>query len=184
MPLTRLHRLNAAALGLFLALHLANHATLIAGQAAHGAVMRALRPLYRNAVVEPVLIALFVAQIVLGLLLIRRRGWPRGRWAVAQVASGVTLALFLVQHVPVVLVTRATRDTDTAFAAAVVRGMPGALYFVPYYSLAVAALALHLAAARRFARWPDPPGWVPRALPVAGLALGTLIVLGLRGAFG
>ncbi len=184
MSLTRLHRLNAAALGLFLALHLTNHAALIAGQAVHGAVMLALRPLYRNAVVEPVLIALFALQIVLGLALIRRRGWPRGAWTLAQVASGVTLALFLVQHVPVVLLARATTETDTAFAASVVREMPGALYFVPYYVLAVAALALHLAAAMRFSSWPDPPRLVARALPVGGVLLGVLIVLGLRGAFG
>lgn len=184
MSLARLHRLSAVLLGLFLALHLTNHAALIFGQAAHGVVMLALRPLYRNAVVEPVLIALFAAQIALGLALVWRRGRPRGHWAVAQVVSGIGLAVFLVQHVPVVLLSRATVDTDTAFAAAVVQEAPGALYFVPYYILAVAALATHLAAALRFARWPSPPDWPVRALPWAGLALGGLIVLGLRGAFG
>ena len=182
--LRTLHRLNAMALGLFLTLHLANHAVLIAGQAAHGAVMQALRPLYRNALVEPALIALFAAQIGLGLALAWRRGRPQGGWAWAQVASGAVLALFLVQHVPAVLLARPGTDTGTAFAAAVVQDWPGAAYFIPYYIAAVTALATHLAAARRFARHPAPPGALARALPPAGLALGALIVAGLLGAFG
>jgi succinate dehydrogenase/fumarate reductase cytochrome b subunit len=182
--LHRLHRLNAMALALFLALHLANHAALIAGQAAHGAVMQALRPLYRNALVEPALITLFATQIGLGLALAWRRGRPAGGWALAQVASGAVLALFLVQHVPAVLLARPEIETGTAFAAAVVRNWPEALYFIPYYIAAVTALATHLAAARRFARHPAPPGTLARALPPVGLVLGALIVAGLLGAFG
>lgn len=184
MTLRCLHRLNACLLGLFLALHLSNHAVLLAGHAAHGAVLEALRPVYRNAVVEPAVVALFVAQIALGLTLVWRRGRPEGGWAWAQVASGLLIALFLVQHVPVVLLARPDTETDTAFAAAVVQDWPGALYFIPYYVLAVAALATHLAAARRFARWPAPPGALARALPWVGLGLGVLIVAGLAGAFG
>ena len=182
MSLRRLHRLNAACLGLFLALHLANHAALVWGHAAHGAVLAALRPLYRNALVEPMLIFLFAAQIGLGLALAWRRGRPADGWALAQLVSGLWLALFLVQHVPAVLLGRP--DTGTAFAAAVVQDWPAATYFIPYYIAAVAALATHLAAARRFARWPAPPDRLTRTLPWAGAALGGVIVAGLIGAFG
>lgn len=173
--LARTHRWTAAALGLFLLLHLGNHLALAGGFAAHGAVMGALRPLYRAPLIEPVLIALFALQISLGLALARRRGLGRG-WAAAQVASGLYLAFFLVQHVPAVLAARRATppvDTDAHFAAAVLQGWP-ALYFAPYYTLAVAALATHLAAALHFR------GVTLRALPLAGLALGAAIVAALR----
>jgi len=184
MTLRRLHRLNAVALGLFLALHLTNHAALLAGQAAHAGVMAALRPLYRNPLVEPLLIALFAAQIVLGLTLAWRRGRPLNRWALAQLASGLYLAVFLLQHIPAVLLARPATDTDIAFAAATVESLPKALYFAPYYLLAVTALATHLAAALRFARWPAPPGVWARTLPGIGAAFGLVILAGLWGAFG
>lgn len=183
MTLRRLHRLNAALLGVFLALHLGNHLALIGGHATHTAVMEALRLLYRNTMIEPVLIALFAAQIVLGLILIRRRGWPANRWAKAQVASGGVLAAFLVAHVSTVLATRMTTDTGTGFAATVVSGSPQMWFFIPYYIAAVTALATHLAAALRFARWPAARGALPRLLPIVGLAAGVVIVLGLRGTF-
>ena len=43
----------------------------------------AVRSIYRHAVVEPVLIALFGVQIALGLALVWRRGRPSGAWALA-----------------------------------------------------------------------------------------------------
>ncbi|MFM1861812.1 MAG: hypothetical protein RLZ26_334 [Pseudomonadota bacterium] len=184
VTLRRLHRLNAALLGVFVQLHMANHLALIGGFAAHDAVLAVLRPLYRNAFVEPVLIALFAAQIALGLALAWRRGRPRMRWAWGQVVSGLILALFLVQHIPATLLARPETDTDVRFAAAVVQDWPGAAYFIPYYILAVTALATHLAAARRLALLPGPADALARALPWGGVALGVVIVAGLLGAFG
>jgi succinate dehydrogenase/fumarate reductase cytochrome b subunit len=175
----RAHRLIALALALFLVLHLGNHLFLLEGVEAHRQALLTLRHLYRAAPVETVLLALFAAQIALGLLLARRRGLGRG-WAAAQVVSGLYLAFFLVQHVPAVLIARAGHppiDTDARFAAAVLQGW-GGLYFAPYYALAVAALVTHLAAALH-AR-----GVRARSLPCAGLILGVLIVAGLMGTFG
>lgn len=179
MTLIRAHRLTAAVLGLFLALHLGNHLALLAGIEAHRSLQTLLRPLYRPAPVEVLLLTLFALQITLGLILARRRGMGRG-WALAQVASGLGLAFFLVQHVPAVLLARAATpplETDAAFAASVLQGWSG-LYFGPYYALAVAALSTHLAAALHFR------GVTLRALPFAGLGAGSLIVAGLLGAFG
>ena len=184
MSLRRLHSLNAVLLCLFLGLHMANHLALIGGFAAHDAVLAVLRPLYRNAFVEPLLIAFFAAQIALGLALAWRRGRPRMRWAWAQVVSGLILALFLVQHIPATLLARPETDTDARFAAAVVQDWPGAAYFIPYYILAVTALATHLAAARRLALLPGPADALARALPWGGVALGAVIVAGLLGDFG
>lgn len=179
MTLARTHRLTALLLGLFLTLHLGNHLALLAGIEAHRAVQALLRPLYRPAPVEAALLALFALQIGLGLALARRRGLGRG-WALAQVASGLYLAVFLVQHVPAILAARMATppvDTDAHFAAAVLQGWP-ALYFSPYYTLAVTALATHLAAALHFR------GLTLRWLPWAGLGLGLTIPVGLTGGFG
>jgi len=182
--LRRLHRINAQTLALFLALHLFNHAMLLFGRETHDAVMTLFRPLYRNVIVEPVLIMLFIVQAVLGLTLAWRRRQPQNGWALAQIASGIVLVVFLVQHIPAVLLARPSTDTSTQFAAAVVETMPGALYFIPYYILAVLALATHLAAARRFSRWPAFPGRLAFGLPLVGLGLGIVIIFGLRGQFG
>lgn len=171
------HRWVAAALGLFLLVHLGNHAMLLFGPVAHQAAQATLRPLYRGAWVEPLLIGLFAVQIALGLLLARRRGLGRG-WAAVQVASGLYLAFFLVQHVPAVLLARAATppvETDVRFAASVLKG-PSALYFAPYYALAITALATHLAAALHFR------GRALPALPAAGLLAGLAIVAGLLAA--
>ena len=182
--LKRLHSLNALLLCLFLGLHMANHLALLGGFAAHDAVLAVLRPIYRHPLIEPALIALFAAQIGLGLALAWRRGRPRMRWAWAQVASGLILALFLIQHIPATLLARPQTDTDARFAAAVVRDWPGAAYFIPYYILAVTALATHLAAGRRFGLWPRPADALARAMPALGLVAGVTIVAGLLGAFG
>lgn len=185
MTLRRAHRLNAVALGAFIALHLANHAALIAGPEAHVAAMDALRPIYRAGLIEAAILVLFAAQAGIGLALIWRRGRPRGVWAWAQALSGLYLIFFLLQHVPAALMARAAElDTDIRFAGAVVARPPDMLYFAPYYVLAVAAIFTHLACALRFRAWPDPPSPLARALPFAGAAFGALIVAGLMGAFG
>ncbi|ACL59342.1 hypothetical protein [Methylobacterium nodulans] len=185
MPLLRsFHRWNAALLGLFLTLHLATHAAGMAGVAAHLAVLRRLREIYRGMLTETLLIGLFAVQILLGVALAFGRGWPRGGWAWLQVLSGGYLVFFLLQHVPAILLARMQEpplDTDSHFAAAVVSRAPFVFYFGPYYALALAALAAHLAAALRFRNWPAPaPLWL-RLLPLAGLAFGLAVVAGLSG---
>lgn len=182
--LRRLHRGNAALLGVFLALHLASHAFLVAGRGAHLGALGLVSPLYANGLVHPVLVVLLALQIGLGVALVVRRGRPDSGWAWAQVVSGLYLAFFLLQHVPAVIAARAQGvETDTFFAAAVLR-WPLGLYFAPYYVLAVMALFTHVAAFLRFRAWPAAPGRLARALPVLGLGFGIVIVCGLMGLFG
>lgn len=169
--LIRAQRALAAPPGLFLAMHLANHLALPAGHKAHRAVQALLSRVYRAPGVEALLLALFAAQIGLGLALSRRRGPGRG-WAAAQLGSGLYLAVFLVQHVPAVLAARAATppvETDAAFAAAVLAGWPG-LWCAPCDTLVPAAPARHLAAALHFR------GCSPNRPPWAGLALGAALV--------
>lgn len=185
MTISRLHRYNALFLAAFLALHMANHIALIAGIEAHLRAQTALRQAYRLPGIEHVLITLFAVQILLGLVLVLRRGWPKGGWAWAQVLSGLYLTLFLVQHLAAIILARLDGlDTNSYFAASVVSAPPFVWYFAPYYVLSITALFTHIAAALRFSIWPAPPRWQHRALPVAGLTLGVIAVAGLMGGFG
>jgi succinate dehydrogenase/fumarate reductase cytochrome b subunit len=137
LSLRVLHRTSAFVLGCFLIAHLINHVAGLAGQAQHVAFMHALRPWYRNPVVEPVLLALFVFQAATGITM-AARGWRqrRGRVAWLQAISGVYLAVFLLVHIASVILGRVVLglDTDFRFAAAGfhVAGWPW--YFAPYYS--------------------------------------------------
>lgn len=180
----KLHRWNAYLIALFLIPHLINHMAAIFGIRAHLAFMNAIRPLYRGTLAEMVLIGLFIAQIGLGLLLAYRRGIPRGTWAYLQVLSGLYIVFFLAQHVPAILMARASTpplDTNGYFAASVLQANPERLYFMPYYALAVAAIFTHLTAALRFRTWPRPAPVGVRLLPFLGLAVGVTIVFALTG---
>jgi hypothetical protein len=131
-------------------LHLSNHVVGLIGQREHVAFMHAVRPLYRNAIVEPFLLVLFASQVVSGLTMVVR-GWRSRRGLVAwlQAGSGLYLAAFVVLHVLAVLSGRVMLglDTDFRFAAAGfhVPGWPW--YFWPYYTLAVVALFTHIGCA-------------------------------------
>ena len=159
MRVRNLHRTSACILGVFLILHLGNHAVLILGpdQAAlwHQRIQDMLRQLYRQPLIEPVLIASLAEQVTTGLRLLIRRGWPKRRAMQVQSVTGAVLAFFMIQHVSAVLMARmgwpsgpdGTQSLDTTiyFAASVLH--PDALpaYFAPYYLLGTAAIGLHLA---------------------------------------
>lgn len=154
-----LHRISACILGVFVILHLGNHAVLFLGpdQAAlwHQRIQDLLRLFYRQPQIEPVLIASVIVQITTGLRLLIRRGWPKRRAMHVQSVTGAVLAFFIIQHVSAVLMARigwpsgldGTQSLDTTiyFAASVLH--PDALpaYFAPYYLSGTAAIGLHLA---------------------------------------
>jgi succinate dehydrogenase/fumarate reductase cytochrome b subunit len=150
----RLHRAVGGILAVFVAVHIANHLAALAGVDAHVRFMERARLVYRQPVVEAVLLACVVLQAASGL----RMAWAgrtrrRGLLAWAQAASGAYVALFLAIHVGAVLVGRAGGlDTNFYFAAAGLHVWPFVLFFAPYYFLAVAALFVHLGCALRRGR--------------------------------
>lgn len=186
-PLRLFHRTSALLLSSFVLIHIANHIVGLAGQAEHIAFMQTMRPYYRNAVVEPVLLALFALQATTGVTL-AVKGWHqrRGSVAWAQAISGLYLAAFLLIHIVSVMMGRGALglDTDFRFAAAGfhVAGWPW--YFAPYYFLAVFALFVHVGCAlywhfdirawhyARFALW---------SMTVLGTALALAFVASLAG---
>lgn len=146
MMVRRLHHTFALIIAAFLVLHLANQVAGLFGQDMHRAVQEILRPLYRNGLIEPLLLTLLVVQIGLGLAMARRR-----RRITLQIAAGLYLAVFVLVHVGAVLTARwMDIDTDLAFAAAGLHaGQPWPLLFGAYYGLGVISIFIHLSALLR-----------------------------------
>ena len=146
----RLHRAAGAVLAVFLVVHVANHLAALAGVEAHIRFMDAARRVYRQPVVEAVLLLCVVLQAASGLrMLWAGRQRRRGGLAWLQAGSGAYIALFLAIHVVAVLAGRIAGglDTNFYFAAAGLHVWPFVLFFVPYYFLAVVALFVHLGCA-------------------------------------
>jgi hypothetical protein len=181
MTFSRLHKTNAYLLGIFLLVHFVNHAALLFGRDSHLALMEVLRKVYRLQIIEIPLFILFAAQIALGVALIVKRGKPKGAWAWAQVISGAYIAFFLLQHLGAIVMARMSYDfeTTTYFAAAVVSIIPFGFYFFPYYVLGITAVFTHVAAAARFANWPEPAKTWHKALPVIGFCFALAVVSSL-----
>ncbi|RAK69445.1 hypothetical protein DLM85_00835 [Hymenobacter edaphi] len=171
---------------MFIFAHLINHLAVLAGVPAHRALMTALRTVYRQPLVEAVLLLAVLGQVGTGLWQagqLRRRPLPAA--ARVQLWTGLYLAFFLLVHTGAVLAGRGYfgLDTNVYYAAAGLNTWPFPLFFGPYYLLAVAAVFGHLAAVhvRKGAavfgeRAAHRQAW---ALGGLGVALGLLILYGM-----
>ncbi|MDZ5431353.1 hypothetical protein T3H00_01560 [Pseudomonas fluorescens] len=139
----------------FLAPHLFNHLIGVFGADFHRTVMDVLRVLYRNAVLEPIIIVAFFFQILSGLVLIRPKTISRADLLDSlQTASGAYLTLFIASHINSVFTLARYFGTETDYKWAV--GDPVGLVadawnirLLPHYSLAVFFLIAHLACGMR-----------------------------------
>ncbi len=151
----QVHASSAIVLGIFAVVHVFNHSLAIFSLGTHVAVMHVLRVVYRERIVEIILVAAVVVQVVTGLTMVwkyaLRRASPLRN---LQLVSGLYLAAFLASHLIAVFTTRHQgMDTTFAWASHAPAGMLGALSTVsllPRYSLAVLAVFVHLACQ---ARW-------------------------------
>ena len=149
--------------------------------------MEVIRPLYRNALIEPVLIALLIFQLATGVTMVLQ-GWRSRSGVVAwlQAVSGLYIAAFIVIHTTAVMGARFLLHLDTNFNfAAAGLHVPGWLwYFFPYYFLAVAALFAHVGCAIYWSFDDTRPRAASMALRVligVGVVSGVLFVLMLSG---
>lgn len=187
MRLRDLHRTSALFIASFAALHIANHLVSLHGIATHIAFMEAARVLYRQPLVEGLLLICVGFQLGSGLwFLIRDWKSRSGLVPWLQAGSGAYLAFFLLVHVAAVLFGRAALQLDTNFhyAAAGLHVPPYQLFFAPYYFLAVLALFTHLGCAAYWRLEAAPGARKDRVLGAAiaaGALLATLIVLSLAG---
>lgn len=185
-----LHRASACLIGAYVAIHLFNHLLAIQGVEAHIAFMDEFRHVYRQPVVEALLLGCVAFQVGSGLHFLKSRwGQRRGFFERVQAISGAYLAYFLLVHVGAVLFGRAVLKLDTNFyyAAAGMHVPWVRLYFVPYYFLAVVAIFGHVACAIH---------WLTRdrfselardrfghAVLAVGLLVSSLIVTAFAGGF-
>lgn len=137
MKLVATHRITGIIIAVFVSAHLFNHAMAWFGIETHREIMEALRKIYRQPVIEVLLVVGFGFQVYSGLRQVKNL---KKKNAITfneriQIYSGVVVAFFIVQHIPAVLFQRVyfTLDTDFYFAARVVLEAPFQFYFVPYY---------------------------------------------------
>jgi succinate dehydrogenase/fumarate reductase cytochrome b subunit len=181
-----IHRLCGVTLAAFVAIHLVNHALLAVDRDMAFAFMDMFRIVYRWVPVEALILAGALVQSVTGRMLARRRTADgRGKNTLARI-TGWYLLFFLVVHVSAVLGARAMGiDTGMHFAAAGLKSWPSRAFFVPYYFLAVVAVAVHIGLAVSRTRAGRAPGgarsilaWSTVAGAVtAGVIVGSLIGL-------
>jgi succinate dehydrogenase/fumarate reductase cytochrome b subunit len=179
------HKRNAAVLIIFLAAHFTTHLSAIFGPDTHSSVIETLRIVYRNPIIEIILIGLFVTQVGLGIRLVipRLKQTEKSGWFWIQVISGLYLAMFILIHVFMgILRGRGYEGADTGFyfAASTLVTEPVKYGFIPYYGLGVIALFSHLAAALH---WAGKPRAVTHGLIALGIAVSILVVGAYGGLF-
>ncbi|MBO0931679.1 hypothetical protein J2I48_11770 [Fibrella sp. HMF5036] len=184
------HFASGLLLAVFVGTHLTNHLLVLISPAAHIAFMTAARVVYRNPLIEVVLLAAVLLQIVTGLSLVRKV-WrvPKAGWGRLHVFSGLYLAFFLVIHLTAVLSGRYIfrLDTNLYFGAAGLNQFPLLLFFVPYYSLAILAFFTHVAAVHHKKMTRRVVGLSvsrqSQLILVVGIVLTISILYGLTGGF-
>jgi hypothetical protein len=178
---------------LFLALHISNHLFFVEGQAGYMVIMKLFRHVYREAVVQPIVVALFLFQVASGLYLaIGRVSAPMDGFRTFQVASGVFLAFYILGHMDSVFIFARTYngiDTDWGFATGAPAGLVKDAWnirLVPHYGLAIFFVLAHLMSGLRVILLAHG---VRRALAdrtmiggaVAAAAINSLVMLGMCG---
>lgn len=147
LGMKQLHFFSGVTLTLFIGLHLFNHLYALLGMDQHIALMESLRQVYRNPVVETILLLAVGVQIYSGVSLLRR-GWKKktGFFQKVHYWSGLYLALFLVNHVTAVLYGRVGMgvDTNVYYGIAGLHRFPHVLFFGPYYALSILAFMGHI----------------------------------------
>ena len=141
---------------IFLVLHLSNHLTFILGPDTYRTVMKAVRHVYRQEVLQPLLVALFLFQVGSGVYLATHAvAQPMDRFRTFQIASGIFLAAYVLGHMNSVFVYARLYlgiDSDWAFATGAPAGLVKDAWnirLVPHYGLGVFFVLSHLAAGVR-----------------------------------
>jgi len=179
-----LHRCNALFLALFVAAHLANHLSGLGGIERYHAVQQTLRVVYRHPLVEPLLLASVLLQLVAGTALIVARWRQRsahGFWGRLQIGSGIVFLLFMAQHLFSLGMARLYFDLDTNFywPASVMSGPWFIYYFAPYYVLGVLSLFAHVGAGVCLALEARGSRRLGRRFALSLIGLGTAVSLAI-----
>ena len=149
--LKKIHRYSGIVLATFFIFHIINHLFAWGGADMHIRVMNVFRYVYRFPPVEAIVLLSALVQVVVGLILVWQKGFRKNTYDLLQVISGLYLSFFLLFHIRAVLLGRYAWnvETDFHFAAWGVKNHPADLFFIPYYSLSVLCVFIHLACVHR-----------------------------------
>lgn len=148
MTTKRIHYVSGIIITIFTGLHLFNHTCSIFGADSHISTMNTLRLLYRNILVETLLLSAVFVQISSGLKLFKvNRKITTSNFEKLHIWTGLYLAVFFIVHVTAVLAGRFILhlDTNFYFGVAGLNTFPFNLFFMPYYALAIISFFGHIA---------------------------------------
>lgn len=150
--LQKWHWITGLIISFFFLLHVSNHLAALWGVEAHLQFNNAVRKLYRNLIVETILLAAVCTQVYSGIkLAIGLRKEKKAGFEKLRVYSGLYLAFFLIAHTAAVFIFR-SNGVNTNFYFGVLGFIiyPATFVFIPYYSLGVLSVFLHIAATHYF----------------------------------
>ena len=149
MKTRQIHYFSGIFISLFISVHLLNHLAAVVGISEHIAYMNKFRQVYRNPVVEYLLLLSVILQIISGIqLFFKKRQQVQNLFEKIQIWSGLYLAMFFIIHISAVLAGRFVLqlDTNVYFGIAGMNTFPFNLFFIPYYFLAILSYFGHIAA--------------------------------------
>jgi succinate dehydrogenase hydrophobic anchor subunit len=182
MRVKQIHRLTAVILGIFILSHLGVHLTALISKETHFKALDIVQVAYRHPVMEALLVIAILTQIITGFKRLRLKRKLKDKWARLQVASGLYLIFFLLNHTGAALYTHHIFEVETDFywAAGSLQISPIKYGFAIYYFLAVLSVFVHLAAALHFG-WKGSSPRLEKAISISGALVAGLIIFGFWG---
>jgi len=147
-----IHYYTGLTLAVFIGFHLLNHLLILHSEALHIKFMKSARKIYRNRIVESLLLVAVLVQVISGITLVILK-WNKveNYFDRIQITSGLYLSFFLLNHLLAVLRGRykLKMDTNLYYGAGVMNMWPQKLFFIPYYSFAILFFFFHVACVHR-----------------------------------
>lgn len=147
-----IHYFSGLTIALYVGVHLFNHLLILHSESKHIQFMKWARKIYRQRVIESILLTAIAVQIFSGIYLVIQKLPKTESWFDwLQIGSGVYLALFLSNHVRAVMVGRHKMhiDTNLYYGAGVMNMWPHKLFYIPYYAFAILSFFCHVACIHR-----------------------------------
>lgn len=180
MKIKKIHYFSGLIICVFIVLHLYNHASSILGADQHIEVMESLRPIYRNRVVEGILLLAIIIQMISGVnfFLIKRKA-AHSKFDRLQLWTGGYLVVFFIVHLSAVFVGRLILhlDTNFYFGVAGLNSFPYNIVFIPYYGLAIVSVFGHIAAVHNKKMKSDILSFTPKQQSFVILSFGVLLTV-------
>ena len=143
----KVHYSSGLFITVFIAFHLLNHAFAFVSLEKHLEIMKIFRVVYRNIIVETLLLMAVAVQVFSGIrLVLQTRKTAVSLIDKLHIYSGLYLAMFLLIHVSAVLSARFIFhiDSNSYFGAATLNHYPEIYLFVSYYFCAILSFFTHI----------------------------------------